>query len=82
MEVVIAPEQAEFLHRRVLNGRFPTAEDAVREALSLLEEREVREEAARPALRRSLAQVFAESPFRGLDLEFSRDKDPLRRVDL
>lgn len=29
----------------------------------------------RPAGRKSLAQLFAESPFRGLDLEFERDRD-------
>jgi putative addiction module CopG family antidote len=82
MEVHIAPDQEEFIHRRVLNGRFPSAEEAVREAVSLLEEREIREETARPAPRRSLARLFAESPFRGLDLDFPRQKNPLRAVDL
>jgi hypothetical protein len=32
--------------------------------------------------RKSLAQLFAESPFKGLDLEFERDPDCGRDVEL
>lgn len=32
--------------------------------------------------RKSLAQLFAESPFRGLDLDFERDSDLGRDVEL
>ena len=41
-----------------------------------------RELARRPASRKSLAQLFAESPFRGLDLSFERDPDTGRPVKL
>jgi hypothetical protein len=36
----------------------------------------------RPAGRKSLAQLFAESPFKGLDLNFERDPDTGRPVSL
>jgi hypothetical protein len=36
----------------------------------------------RPAGRKSLAQLFAESPFHGLDLEFDRDQDCGRDIAL
>jgi hypothetical protein len=36
----------------------------------------------RPPGKKSLAQLFAESPFRGLDLDFERSHDTLRPVDL
>jgi putative addiction module CopG family antidote len=36
----------------------------------------------RPAERKSLAQLFAESPLKGLDLKFERDKDVGRPVAL
>src|SRR6266852_3707758 len=36
----------------------------------------------RPAGRKSLAQLFAESPFRGLDLDFERDRDLGRDIEL
>ncbi len=36
----------------------------------------------RPAGRKSLAQLFADSPFKGLDLDFDRDPDPGREIVL
>lgn len=36
----------------------------------------------RPSGKKSLAQLFAESPFKGLDLKFDRDPDTGRPVKL
>jgi hypothetical protein len=36
----------------------------------------------RPAGRKSLAQLFADSPFKGLDLDFERDPDLGREIAL
>ena len=36
----------------------------------------------RPPGRKSLAQLFAESPFKGLDLDFKRDRDLGRDIEL
>jgi len=36
----------------------------------------------RPPGRKSLAQLFAESPFKGLDLDFERDGDLGRDIEL
>jgi hypothetical protein len=36
----------------------------------------------RPAGRKSLSQLFAESPFKGLDLKFERDPDTGRPIEL
>jgi plasmid stability protein len=36
----------------------------------------------RPPGRKSLAQLFAESPFKGLDLDFERDRDLGRDIEL
>jgi len=81
MEVHLTPDQDAFIQQRVRNGRFATADDAVREALSLLEERECRNPKPEISSRKSLAQLFAESPFKGLDIKFPRDNDPLRPVE-
>ncbi len=35
-----------------------------------------------PSQRKSLAQLFAESPFHGTEMDFPRDKAPLGPVDL
>ena len=36
----------------------------------------------RPPGRKSLAQLFAESPFKGLDLDFEREQDLGRHIEL
>jgi plasmid stability protein len=46
------------------------------------QEQTARPKGQRPPGRKSLAQLFAESPFRGLDLDFERDRDLGRDVEL
>jgi putative addiction module CopG family antidote len=83
MEVHLQPEQEAFIRQRIQAGRFATPDEALREAVSLLEEQEKRHQPKpQAAERKSLAQLFAESPFRALDLEFPRDKDALRPLAL
>ena len=67
MVVQLAPDQEEFLLQRVRSGRFATMDEAVREAVGLLKEQEAGNIAKLAAGRKSLAQLFAESPFRGMD---------------
>ncbi len=43
---------------------------------------EDRQKYQRPEGRKSLAQLFAESPFAGLDMDFERDPDTGRDVEL
>jgi hypothetical protein len=57
------------------------------EAVHLLLAHPPQDQTARPKVqgppgRKSLAQLFAESPFRGLDLDFQRDRDLGRDVEL
>jgi putative addiction module CopG family antidote len=40
MDVRLSPDQEEFIRRAVEKGRYDKAEDVVREALTMLEERE------------------------------------------
>lgn len=46
------------------------------------QDRFARPKRQRPPGRKSLAQLFAESPFRGLDLDFQRDRDSGRDINL
>jgi len=82
MEVHLTPNQEALIRQDVSTGRFATADEAVQEAIMLLEERERQRVKARTSGRKSLAQLFAGSPFKGLDMEFPREKDPLRIVEL
>jgi plasmid stability protein len=47
-----------------------------------LQDQTARGKRQRSAGRKSLAQLFAESPFRGLDLHFERDRDLGRDIEL
>jgi putative addiction module CopG family antidote len=82
MEVHLTPDQEAFIQQHVSTGRFATADEAVQEAIMLLEEQERQRIRTRTSGRKSLAQLFAESPFKGLDMEFPREKDPLRAIEL
>ena len=82
--VHITPEvQAALVRRAAAQGRVLEAY-----AASLLEEAVHLPTAApasrrkRPPGRKSLVELFAESPLRGLDLDFSRNKSTGRSIDL
>ena len=88
--VDIRPEvQAELARQAATHGRAVEVHVA-----SLLEEavhlpvahrpldQTARPKGQRPPGRKSLAQLFAESPFRGLDLDFQRDRDLGRDIEL
>jgi hypothetical protein len=82
--VDIRPEvQAELARQAAARGRAIEAyaasllEDAVHLPAT---ERPVQRK--RPPGRKSLVELFAESPLRGLDLDFSRNKSTGRPVDL
>ncbi|MES2392011.1 MAG: type II toxin-antitoxin system ParD family antitoxin [Acidobacteriota bacterium] len=86
MTLTLTPEQEAVVEHSVHSGRFSSAGDALSAALSLLQDQE-------SALRRSeearllhekyptLVDLFEHSPFKGLDIEFPRDRSPLRDVE-
>jgi hypothetical protein len=66
------------------SGGFQNVEDVIIQALtsSSVAEAPASGGATRPAGRKSLAQLFAESPFKGLDIDFEREPDCGRDVTL
>ena len=76
MDIRINAEHQAWLEERIASGRFASAEHAIDEALVLLEAREGRMPTPREPGKKSLAQLFMEGPFRGLDIEFPRDNSP------
>jgi hypothetical protein len=81
--VDISPEvEAELARKAAARGV-----DVPAYVATLLEQAGKPEEAARPNYqrppgRKSLAQLFAESPFAGLDMDFERDLDTGRDLEL
>jgi Arc/MetJ-type ribon-helix-helix transcriptional regulator len=82
MEVHLSLRQEAFIQRRIRDCRFATPDEAVQAAVALLEQQECLELSRRSTSRKSLVQLFAESPFNGLDMEFPRDTHPLRDPEL
>jgi len=79
--VEISPEvQAELARQAASKGEVPVYVATLLEKVAQPET--PRPKYQRPAGRKSLAQLFAESPFAGLDLDFERDPDFGRDVEL
>jgi uncharacterized protein (DUF2267 family) len=92
MTIELKPELEQVIAQAIQAGVIHDANEALditletlrsrltaRETLNLAERPASRK---RPAGRKSLAQLFAESPFRGLDLNFERDSDTGCPVEL
>jgi hypothetical protein len=77
------PEAEAIIRQRMSAGGFKDAEDVIIQALKPSAAAETPAEAHhRPAGRKSLAQLFADSPFQGLDIDFEREPDYDRDVEL
>ena len=78
-----SPEAEAIIRRRMSAGGFHSAEEVVIQALkSSLAAEEPAATPRRPGGRKSLAQLFADSPFKGLDIDFEREPDYGRDVTL
>jgi hypothetical protein len=78
-----SPEAEAIIRRRMSAGGFKDAEDVIIQALKSSPSAETPPAAPhRPAGRKSLAQLFADSPFKGLDIDFEREPDYGRDVML
>ena len=74
------PDLAALIRQRLQAGEFENVEDMLLHTLGVAVIRgSVRQ---RPPGRKSLAQLFAESPWKGLDLKIERDPDWGRPVEL
>jgi hypothetical protein len=77
---ITQPEIEALIQERLRSGAFRDAEEVILDAL-----RSSAESSRRPQSkqgRKSLAQLFAESPLKGLDLRFERNQDTGRPVNL
>ncbi len=81
-----SPEAEAIIRQRMSAGGFKDAEEVIIQALQALKSSPAAETHAaaprRPAGRKSLAQLFADSPFKGLDIDFEREPDYGRDVTL
>ncbi len=79
------PELEQRVREQIQSGQFHDVDDLLKKALDALAEKDTAvpsPRGERPAGRKSLVDLFAESPLKGLDLDFSRNKSGARPVDL
>ena len=80
------PELEQRVRAQIQSGHFHDVDELFEKALDALDEKKTavalppRRE--RPAGRKSLVELFAESPLKGLELDFSRNRSGARPVDL
>jgi len=78
-----SPEAEAIIRQRMSAGGFKDAEAVILHALKSSPAAETPDAATRrPASRKSLAQLFADSPLKGLDIDFEREPDYGRHVAL
>ena len=78
-----SPEAQAIIRQRMSAGGFKNAEEVIIQALKSSPAEETAAAASRrTAGRKSLAQLFADSPFKGLDVDFERESDYGRDVML
>jgi hypothetical protein len=76
------PELEALIRERMKTGVFQNVEDVLMEAMTSSQPPSSGNRGRRASGRKSLAQLFAESPFKGLDIDFERDTDYGRDVEL
>ena len=76
------PELEALIRERMKTGAFHNVEDVLMQALTSSQPPSAGNNGQRAKGRKSLAQLFAESPFKGLDIDFERDPDHGRDVEL
>lgn len=78
MTIELNGDQQRILERAVESGHFQSVEEALEHAFRSIELRS----RPRPEGRKSLAQLFRESPWKGLNLDVERTEETSRPVDL
>ena len=77
---ITKPELEALILQRMQSGAFRNVEEVILEALKASEPRA--ERFGRGPQARNLAELFANSPFAGLNMDFERDKDLGREIEL
>jgi hypothetical protein len=82
MTIDLKPEQQQVVGRAIQAGLIETADDVVEVGVETIRQRlNARAKLSAPAAK-NLVELFANSPFAGLDMDFERDKDTGRNVEL
>ena len=84
----IKPETERLVEEEIKRGHFHSVDELIVQGVYAWHEKHQKEQSGesairlRPAGKKSLAQLFAESPFKGLSMTFERFPDVLPPVDM
>lgn len=85
MTLTLTAEQEALVEQSVRDGRFASEEEAIKSAFgSLRQTTKITPEltaSLRAVRTKNLVELFRDSPFAGLDMEFPRDSFPMRDVE-
>jgi len=82
MTIQLKPEQERIIQEEIQRGRFRSPDEVLDHALAALREKNPPPQTEPKKPRKNLVQLFAESPLAGAELDFERDRDFGRDVEL
>jgi len=82
MTIQIKPEQERVIGQAIEAGLIETADQAVEVGVETIRQRLERRRKLPIIPARDLVALFVDSPFAGMNMDFERDEDPGRTIDL
>jgi hypothetical protein len=82
MTIQLNPEQEQVIGRAIQAGLIETADDVVEVGVETIKQRLIAHDKLSVPPAKDLVELFASSPFAGLNMDFERDQDTGREVEL
>ncbi len=80
MHIDVAPETERLVREEIRSGHVRSVDEIIKAGVQALREKHNSPAGASDA--KNLVELFANSPFKGLNIEFERDKDYGREIEL
>lgn len=81
MIIELRPEEQRIINEAVRSGEYTKPEDVISEALSAWQKQRTSQRSSKPAPHaKNLVELFANSPFKGLNMDFECDRDMGRDI--
>jgi Arc/MetJ-type ribon-helix-helix transcriptional regulator len=82
MHIEIAPETERLVREEIANGHVGSVDEIIHAGVQALREKNTAAASGSAADAKNLVELFANSPFKGLDIQFERDRDYGREIEL
>jgi len=82
MRVEVAPETERLIREEIRNGHVRSVDEIIQAGVQALREKHSAPAGASGSDANNLVELFANSPFKGLSIQFERDRDYGRDIEL